>query len=145
MTRISIILLCAVLMAFISPGEQKTALIIRVDNINSTEGQLWLGIYTSQQDFLQQTASVRILGQKIDHTGSLLLEADDLPFGTYAIAVFHDKNNNGQLDQSLVGIPQEPYAFSRKPKSKWRAPSYDEVKFTFDRPNQELSMRLENW
>ena len=32
--------------------------------------------------------------------------------GTYAIKVFHDVNENGELDTSWIGWPQEPYGFS---------------------------------
>jgi uncharacterized protein (DUF2141 family) len=40
------------------------------------------------------------------------LEIDNLPAGTYAIALFHDENENSVLDQGFMGIPKEDYGFS---------------------------------
>jgi uncharacterized protein (DUF2141 family) len=28
--------------------------------------------------------------------------------GAYSIAVFHDRNGNGKLDRSFIGLPGEP-------------------------------------
>lgn len=48
--------------------------------------------------------------------------------GTYAIAAFHDTNNNGKLDRSL-GIPREGFAFSNNPAMRPRAPTWAEARF----------------
>ena len=37
---------------------------------------------------------------------------NDLAPGAYAVKVFHDVNENGVLDASWIGWPQEPYGFS---------------------------------
>lgn len=50
---------------------------------------------------------------------------DDIPPGTYAVAVFHDGNGNGKLDM-LLGIPREGFGFSRNPPLKLRAPRFEE-------------------
>lgn len=36
----------------------------------------------------------------------------DLPAGPCAVKVFHDVNNDGVLNTSWIGWPQEPYGFS---------------------------------
>ena len=36
----------------------------------------------------------------------------DIPFGIYAVAIYHDINSNGKLDRNSLGIPTEGYAFS---------------------------------
>jgi uncharacterized protein (DUF2141 family) len=113
--------LFSLLLLFSSPiARPSTSLTIQVDNVKSVEGQLWFGLYTSPQNFLQQMADVRIWGQLVQHKGSVRLQANDLPFGAYAVAVFHDQNGNGKLDQNMIGIPQEPYAFSQQLNSKER-------------------------
>lgn len=37
---------------------------------------------------------------------------EDIPPGTYALAVVHDENMNGKLDTNLLGIPKEGSARS---------------------------------
>lgn len=143
MTTISL-WLCLLTIHFVEPSTTQT-LRLEVENITSTKGQLWFGVYDSEQNFLDKANAVAVFGQKIDKTGALTIKSDLLKYGTYAIAVFHDINNNGELDTNMWGVPKEPYAFSNPPKSKWRAPLFDEVKFTFNQSNQQLKLRLENW
>ncbi len=53
---------------------------------------------------------------------------NDITPGTYAIAVFHDENGNGQLD-TFLGIPREGFGFSRNPPVRPRAPRFAECSF----------------
>lgn len=48
----------------------------------------------------------------------------DLPAGEYAVSTFLDENNNGKLDQNIVGIPKERFGFSNNPRILTGAPSY---------------------
>ena len=41
---------------------------------------------------------------------------DDIPAGTYAITIFQDLNENGDLDKNFFGNPKEPYGFSNGAK-----------------------------
>ena len=84
-------------------------------------------------------------GFDVTETGSLEVNFPNLKFGTYAIAIFHDLNSNGELDKNVLGIPAEPYAFSNKPKSKWRVPRFHEVKFDFTENGQKLNTKLAKW
>lgn len=120
-------------------------LILEVENIKVAKGHVWFGVYDSEQSFLNEEKAVAIFGEAVTKEGKIQVEFDKIPFGTYAVAVFHDVNDNGTLDQTLIGIPKEPFAFSQSLKSKWRAPEYEEMKFDFRQTNQRLKFRLENW
>ena len=64
-----------------------------------------------------------------------------VPAGTYAVAAFHDANDNGKLD-TVMGIPKEGYAFSRNPKVHVRAPHFIEASFdSNDRALAPLKMK----
>ena len=53
--------------------------------------------------------------------GTLLF--DDLPSGTYALALIHDENGNGKLD-TMMGIPKEGFGFSKNPAIRFGPPSF---------------------
>ncbi len=53
----------------------------------------------------------------------------NLAAGEYAIAAYHDENNNGQLD-TFLGIPREGIGFSRNPSLRPRAPHFSECNFS---------------
>src|SRR6476469_5975497 len=57
-------------------------------------------------------------------TPAVTLEA--VPPGEYAIAIFHDENNNRRLD-TVFGIPREGFGFSRNPPLGFGAPRFSKV------------------
>ena len=54
----------------------------------------------------------------------------DLAPGRYALIAFHDENNNGEFDRTVVGLPAEGLGFSN---GAWisvlGAPSFEEAAF----------------
>ena len=133
------LLLCS----FSFPDRSGT-LIIELTNIKSAEGIIWIGIYDSEVNYMIKEKAI-VEGFDVQQTGTLQMSISDLKYGTYALALFHDINGNGELDRNLIGIPSEPYAFSQKPKSKWRLPKFHEVKFDFVKSNQTLKAKLSKW
>lgn len=51
------------------------------------------------------------------------LRFDNLPSGTYALALIHDENGNGKLD-TVMGIPREGFGFSNNPAIRFGPPSF---------------------
>jgi uncharacterized protein (DUF2141 family) len=61
----------------------------------------------------------------------------DLPSGDYAVALFHDENDNGRLDR-VVGIPSEGVGFSRNPRLMFGPPRFVQSSFAVtNRPVDE--------
>lgn len=139
-----LLLLLLICCGFRSSEPATGSLVIEVSNIRSGEGVLWIGVYDSASTFMVKEKAI-VEGYNIERPGTLQLHLPALPFGTYAIALFHDENCNGEMDRNFVGIPSEPYAFSQPPKSKWRLPKFEEVQFSFHRDHQVLHTRLEKW
>jgi uncharacterized protein (DUF2141 family) len=67
---------------------------------------------------------------------------EDIPPGTYAIAVVHDENMNGKLDANRLGIPSEGYGFSNGARALLSAPSFSAASFRHDGGTLNLSIRL---
>lgn len=105
---------------------------------------IWLGIYPSEDDFMIKEKSI-LIGEEVHNQHAMTIRVPDLPYGDYAFAIFHDENNNGTMDQNLVGIPSEPFAFSKKPPSKFRLPKFEEVKFDLHEKNLIIQAPLKKW
>lgn len=120
----------------------KASLLLEVANVRLESGTIWVGIYESEEDFLVREKS-RLVYQKVRMTGTERIVIDGLTVGKrYAIALFHDENDNGELDTNLLGLPAEPWAFSRPLRSYLRKPRFEEMSFVFD-PNERLpTLRL---
>lgn len=145
-TQFALILSCWLIFgAWTSPTESSEAsLWLTIENVQAPQGIIWVGIYDSESTYLIKEKAI-ISRFDVNNTGDVQLEIPELSYGTYAIALFHDINNNGELDRSFVGIPKEPYAFSKRPKSKLRLPKFDEIKFDFNPNHRSLSTKLEKW
>jgi len=55
---------------------------------------------------------------------------NNVPNGTYALFVFHDKNNNNKMDKNFLGIPKEGYGASQNKLPFASAPNFNDNKFT---------------
>lgn len=63
-----------------------------------------------------------------------------LPSGTYAVAAFHDENNNNKMDTHWYGKPKEGSAASNNPRPKMRAPRWNEAKFAVPEVGKSISV-----
>lgn len=117
---------------------------IKIENVKKVAGKVWVGVYDSESNFLVKERAI-VEGFPVNSTGEITVVIPNLKYGDYAIALFHDVNNNGVMDRNFAGIPSEPFAFSKKPKSKFRLPKFDEVKFEFKEPKQTLMTKLRKW
>ena len=102
-------------------------LTVTVTNIQNAKGKISFGLFRKQDSF--PIKGKQFKGVFIETTKSKTkytfqnLEKDD-----YAVAVYHDENNNGILDKNLVGAPTEAYGFSRNARGMFSAPSFVEAK-----------------
>jgi uncharacterized protein (DUF2141 family) len=70
----------------------------------------------------------------------VIIKIDSLSYGEYAVKVFHDENQNGELDTDFLGIPSEDYGYSNDASSWFGPPSWDKAKFTFH--NREMTIKI---
>lgn len=116
-----------------------------IENLHSDAGNVHLAIYDEEEQFAKSLKPFRLKIYKAPATRRLEVQMDSLPFGRYALAIYHDENGNGDLDKNLLGIPKEPYGFSNNPRAKWSAPTYQETSFEIGPNRTELAVSLKKW
>jgi len=52
-----------------------------------------------------------------------------VPQGSYAVAVYHDRDGDRDFDRTLVGLPAEGFGFSNDPETKTGLPPLSAVRF----------------
>lgn len=69
----------------------------------------------------------------------------DVPYGTYALFLFHDENDNGTVDHNLLRMPTEPLGFSGGFKVSLFSgvPDFDDLKFEFTAKSRPLAIVVE--
>ncbi len=64
-----------------------------------------------------------------------------LPSGSYAIACFHDENDNNKLDRSFSGFPTEIYGFSNDARGVFGPPNLEDQLFEHQK-KQSIQIEL---
>lgn len=62
--------------------------------------------------------------------------------GTYAIAVYHDANDNRRFDRTLLGLPAEGYGFSNDAPALLGLPAFASVRFAVPAAGSRFAIRL---
>jgi uncharacterized protein (DUF2141 family) len=66
-----------------------------------------------------------------------------LPYGNYAVVVFHDENDNGEIDHGALG-PKEPIGFSNGFRLSLVSglPTFEKLKFAFGPEHSRIEIRV---
>lgn len=139
-----IILFCLSLLSGLT-NVQSGTLVLHIENVQDTKGCLQIALFNSAETFLIDEKAAYTKTIYHETSGKIKVELTGLPYGSYALAIFHDEDGDGKLDKNLFGIPTEPYTFSNNPKIKWRGPQYEESKFEFNANNTSLVLQLRKW
>ena len=70
---------------------------------------------------------------------------DSLTYGDYAVKVFHDENENEELDTNFLGIPTEEYGYSNDASDWFGPPSWEKAKFKFNKPEMKIEIEVESF
>lgn len=120
---------------------QHTTLTVKVDGITVGAGSLMIGVHDTAETFLSDTAFREVV-LPVSASKSVQFEITDMPPGEYAICLFHDVNDNGRLDKSFLGFPNEPYGFSNDARGRFGPPRYADAKFFLEAGSAALSILL---
>jgi uncharacterized protein (DUF2141 family) len=62
--------------------------------------------------------------------------------GYYAVALFHDENDNHHLDTNALGIPTEGYGFSNNPTLYFGPPDLSKVRFSVHPGDNPVAIQM---
>jgi uncharacterized protein (DUF2141 family) len=110
--------------------------------LKNDEGKVKIGLFDSKESYSNggepfRGCSVAILDKKAECTFK------NIPYGTYAIKVYQDKNVNGELDTNSIGIPKEPYGFSNNTRGRFGPAKWDDAQFFFTAESMSIEITLE--
>ncbi len=105
---------------------QKTNIKVNVENVKNADGKIMIALYNSEETYMKTLFKGDEPKAK---EGTVVGEFKDVPFGTYAVAVFHDENENKKLDTNFMGIPKEAYGFSNNASGFMGPPSFKDAAF----------------
>jgi len=143
LTLIFLILL-SVQFAF-AQDEQKTGagnLTVIITGLKSNDGVVRVGLYNSRENYEGEEKPFRGMEAAIQNKKASVV-FENIPFGEYAVKVYHDENSNRQLDKNFMGIPTEAYGFSNNAEGMFGPADYDDAKFLFDKDKVTIEIDVD--
>ncbi|MCC5660425.1 DUF2141 domain-containing protein [Nostoc sp. XA010] len=117
-------------------------LTVEIDGLKNKQGQVCASVFASSEGFpSDRDRGLQKQCTKISGT-PLPITFANLKAGSYAVAVFHDQNNDGTLNSNVLGIPSEGFGFSRNPEIRTRAPKFSEAAFLVAGPDTDIQILL---
>jgi uncharacterized protein (DUF2141 family) len=111
--------------AFCAAGSASAASIeVRVQGVTA-KGKVLVAV-CDKTTFLKDCA---YSGSAPAKAGETVVTVDGVPAGSWAVLSYQDENDNGKLDRNVLGIPKEPYAFSRDARGRFGPPSFEDAAF----------------
>lgn len=131
-----------ILFPFIIRAQEVGSLKIKIDGFKNDNGCVRVALANSPENYsahkdVFRGASVGITG------GQAVCVFDDIPYGEYAVKVFHDENDNGDLDTNFLGIPSEDYGFSNNASGTFGPPGWPAARFEFKSVTDSISITVD--
>ena len=122
-------------------GVGTITLTIEIHGLESDQGSVVVALFDSAESFERRTDA--IASQTVAPQGGYATwNVADLPAGTYAVAVYHDLDDNGELDRTTLGPPAEPYGFSNDARSTFGPPGFDRAAIELPPGRHTLRIRV---
>ena len=123
-------------------GNVNSNLSVSIKGLKNQKGQVCFSLFSSSRGFpSNKKRAIKAQCVKLKN-GNVKLNIPSLKAGTYALAMFHDKNGDGKLNTNGLGIPKEGFGFSRNPRILTGPPKFgDSAVFVVgSRTNIEINL-----
>jgi uncharacterized protein (DUF2141 family) len=118
-------------------------LVIHVQSVSPKGGILRLGLYDEANYPDDESKPVASADVKAE-AGKTTITLTNIAPGTYAIQAFQDVNGNEKMDTSWIGLPLEPYGFSRNARPLFSKPGFGKTKFEVADGMNVQTLNLQN-
>lgn len=117
-------------LATVAGAQSGNQISVPVQGLRNSQGMVRCGLYASANGFRQPGKEFRGVAVPIASQQATCV-FDNVPPGTYAVAVFHAENNETQLQTNFLGQPKEGYGFSRNPSTTFGAPDFSAAAYAY--------------
>lgn len=120
----------------------QTAIRLHVTHIKKIKGSVVVDVHNDiVDDFLDGKKVLLRVRQSVDDNEMDICVPVPEP-GNYALAIYHDKDNDKKFDKNILGIPSERFGLSRNPKYSRKKPKLIRSIFAVGPDGTDQSIRL---
>ncbi|HEY2580953.1 MAG TPA: DUF2141 domain-containing protein [Mucilaginibacter sp.] len=117
-------------------------LTVVISNFRNDRGNAALALYNQEKGFPKSPDKALKLSFVSINNKKATAVFENLPAGEYAVAVFHDENNNKKMDTNFLGIPKEGVGASNNARGHFGPPKYQDAKFNFNGSTQTIYIAI---
>lgn len=123
------VFIIALLSTLCGYGQQTGRLVVTVRGIQTAKGgDISAGLFT-KDNFPKTGQQVKGIVAPVT-AEQMQVVFDQVPAGTYGVAVYQDIDRDHKLRTNLVGYPTEPIGFSRDARIRLGPPSFGDAQLT---------------
>ena len=101
---------------------------ITMTGFKDAEGQALVAFFLNAEGWPDGGDSVFATQVASINDGRASVVVEDVPAGPFAVSVFHDTDDDRELDSGVFGIPSEAYGFSADARSSFGPPKFEEAR-----------------
>lgn len=120
----------------------QSTIVMHVDNVRNQSGVIRFAIFPTTAGWPDDKSKSIRFGSLPAASGTVTFQLPAVPYGTYAISVFHDENENHKVDRDFFNRPKEGIGFANNPKIGFSAPSWNASSIRISNPSTELTIQL---
>lgn len=118
-------------LSILALADDSVSLTITVTGVTPGQGQVVVSLFEDEETYFKKP--LKVLRQGVTDSDSVELLIEDLQAGDYAVSVFYDEDNDGELDTGMFRIPKEPVGSSNNARGKFGPPKWKNAQFDLDR------------
>jgi uncharacterized protein (DUF2141 family) len=123
------------------PVEQGDLTVV-MSGFDNDDGVVKIALCDTQEDYEAQDQAYRGEQTHVKNR-SAHWTFEKIPYGEYAIKIYHDENNDNELDTNFLGMPTEEYGFSNNARGTFGPASWEDAKFLFHSAKDTLQIAVE--
>ena len=118
-------------------------LVVRIEGLRSDDGAVRAALHRRKDGvaFPDSAGIVAAHYGPAAHTRRIVFA--DLPAGEYAVSLFHDADEDGELDTVLLGLPVEGFGFSNDARGLFGPPGFDAASVTVGEAELQIRVKLD--
>ena len=138
-----LILLVTVNSTFSNTVVEEGAISITVKGIENKGGIMMIALFKEEDKFLKTPSYYEEV--IISNETEIEVVFKDVPYTRYAVSIFHDINENGELDSNMIMIPKEPIGFSNDYFPKFGPPKFKNASFDLNQKDISMTVNLRSY
>ncbi len=114
------------------PLKDTGTIIIELETLKNRNGAILITLFSDENGFPDEWEKA-FRSEIVPITAELReIRLEDIPHGTYGLAIIHDENENMELDTNFFGVPKEGYGFSNNVRGRFGPPRFSDTQFVLD-------------